>query len=122
MNTAIVMLGSNFNPEQNLEIAKDKLSEYFELVTQSSHIISKPVGKKYKYDFHNESVKLLSADTAEETKIIFKQIEKDLGRTPESKQLGVMPIDIDLIFWNETLIDDDYNKFDFVKTCVDEIK
>ena len=122
MNTAIVMLGSNFNPEHNLEIAKDKLSEYFELVSQSTCIINKPVGKKYKYDFHNESVKLLSVDTAEETKAILKQIEKDLGRTPESKQLGEIPIDIDLTYWNETLVDDDYNKFDFVKTCVDEIK
>jgi len=122
MNTAIIILGSNSNPDQNLEIAKEKLSEYFELVSQSTRIITKPIGKNYKYDFHNESVKLLSVDTAEETKILFKQIEKDLGRTPESKKLGVVPIDIDLIYWNEALVDDDYNKFDFVKTCVDEIK
>jgi len=122
MNTAIIILGSNSNPDQNLEIAKEKLSEYFELVSQSNRIITKPIGKNYKYDFHNESVKLLSVDTAEETKILFKQIEKDLGRTPESKKLGVVPIDIDLIYWNEALVDDDYNKFDFVKTCVDEIK
>lgn len=122
MNTAIILLGSNSNPDQNLEIAKEKLSEYFELVSQSTRIITKPIGKNYKYDFHNESVKLLSVDTAEETKILFKQIEKDLGRTPESKKLGIIPIDIDLIYWNDTLVDDDYNKFDFVKTCVDEIK
>lgn len=122
MNTAIIMLGSNSNPDQNLEIAKEKLSEYFELVTQSARIITKPYGKNYKYDFHNESVKLLSVDTAEETKILFKQIEKEIGRNPENKLQGIMPIDIDLIFWNETLVNEDYNRFDFVKTCVDEIK
>lgn len=122
MNTAIILLGSNSNPDQNLETAKEKLSEFFELVSQSSRIITKPVGENYKNDFYNEAVKLLSVDTAEETKILFKQIEKDLGRTHESKKLGIIPIDIDLIYWNETLVDDDYNKFDFVKICVDEIK
>jgi 2-amino-4-hydroxy-6-hydroxymethyldihydropteridine diphosphokinase len=122
MNTAIIMLGSNSNPDQNIEIAKEKLSEFFDLVKQSSRIITKPVGNNYKFDFHNESLKLLSVDTAEETKILFKQIENDLGRTYESKLLGIIPIDIDLIYWNDTLVNEDYNRFSFVKKCVDEIK
>ena len=122
MNTALVMLGSNSNADQNLELSKEKLTEYFEIVTQSSRLFTKPIGKQYIDDFQNEAIKILSAETADETKIIFKQIELELGRTPESKKSGIIPIDIDLIFWNEKLLHEDYNRFDFVRTCVDEIK
>lgn len=121
MNTAVIMLGSNINPEENIELAKEKLSEYFEFVSHSNQYKTKPVGKNYQSDFHNEALKLLSEETAEETKDIFKQIEKEMGRTPESKTNGLIPIDIDLIFWNQKQVHDDYSRFDFVKSCVDEI-
>ena len=122
MNTALIMLGSNSNADQNLELTREKLTEYFEIISQSTRLVTKPFGKQYIGDFQNEAIKILSAETADETKNIFKQIEMELGRTPESKQLGVIPIDIDLIFWNEKLLHDDYSRFDFVRICVDEIK
>ena len=115
------MLGSNFNATENIELAIEKLSEHFELISQSTILISKPVGEKYKVDFHNIALKLSSDETAQETKLIFKEIENELGRTPESKQLGIIPIDIDLVFWNENLIHPDYDRFDFVRKCIDEI-
>ena len=73
MNTAIVMLGSNLDPEFNLELAKEKLSDYFDITKQSNILINKPVGNKYKNDFHNQALKLLSVETAEETRYIFKE-------------------------------------------------
>lgn len=116
------MLGSNFNTEQNINLAKEKISEYYEIVSVSSRIITLPFGKQYKSDFQNEAVKLLSDETAEDTKATLKQIETELGRTPESKKQGIIPIDIDLIFWNETQMHADYDRFDFVRKCVNEIK
>ncbi len=121
MNTAITMLGSNFNTTENIELAIEKLSEHFELISQSAILVSKPVGEKYKADFHNIALKLLSDENAQETISIFKEIEIELGRTSESKQSGIIPIDIDLIFWNENLIHSDYDSFDFVRKCIDEI-
>jgi 2-amino-4-hydroxy-6-hydroxymethyldihydropteridine diphosphokinase len=122
MNTALIMIGSNYNAETNMELAKEKLSEYFEIVSQSSTLMTKAVGKKYKGDFRNEALSILSDDTSEGTRAMFKQIEKDMGRTHESKAKGEVPIDIDLIFWNEYLVHEDYNRFPFVKKCIDEIK
>lgn len=122
MNTALIMLGSNSNADQNLELTKEKITEYFEIVSQSTRLFTKPSGKQYFGDFHNEALKILSAETADETRNIFKQIEVEMGRTAESKKTGLIPIDIDLIFWNEKLLHEDYNRFDFVKTCVDEIR
>lgn len=122
MNTAILMLGSNVHPETNLELALLKLSNYFDIVTQSNMLITEPIGKKYNAEFHNLAIKVLSAEPALDTKLILKEIEKALGRNALSKHLGEITIDIDLIFWNDSLVNEDYKKFDFVKYCVDEIR
>lgn len=122
MNTAIIMLGSNVEPETNLELAKEKLALHLEIVKESSEISSEPVGTHYHSNFRNVALKLLSDETEEETIAIFKDIEIEMGRTPECKKSGLIPIDIDLIFWNNKQIHTDYDRFNFVKQCIDEIK
>lgn len=37
-------------------------------------------------------------------KTLMKEYEKSQGRTPESKALGVIPIDIDVVMWNEEVM------------------
>jgi 2-amino-4-hydroxy-6-hydroxymethyldihydropteridine diphosphokinase len=120
MNTAIVLLGSNSNPNEMLEQAKEKLSAFYEIISESSILQTKAKGK-YKYDFSNQAIKILSDEPAEATRFVFKQIETELGRNPESKKDGIMPIDIDFIIWNDVVVDNDYHQIDFVKKCVDEI-
>lgn len=122
MNTAIVMLGANVNQEENLIKAKEMLSNFFEIIDESSILITSPIGKKYKTDFHNQAIKLISDDTAKEITSHFKQIESEMGRSPQTNQRGEVPIDIDLILWNGIQRRSDYDKYPFVKQCVDEIK
>ena len=122
MNTAIVMLGSNMDKKKNMELVKIKLADYFEIIDQSKIIESEPVGEKYKHNFLNQAIKILSDDSAEQTAIHFKHIETEMGRSASTSKKGEVPIDIDLIFWNKELKRDDYTKYDFVKICVDEIK
>lgn len=122
MNTAIVMLGSNTDAENNQQLAKEKLSAFFEIASESTVITSKALGKNYKADFLNKALILFSDENEKETISIFKDIEIEMGRTPDSKTQGTIPIDIDLIFWNEKLVNEDYNRFEFVRNCVDEIK
>ena len=122
MNTAIIMLGSNADAENNLHLAKEKLSARFEIAKESSVVLSKPLGKNYKSDFLNKAMMLLSDDNEKETVSIFKDIEAEMGRTPTSKSEGIIPIDIDLIFWNDKLASQDYERFDFVRYCINEIK
>jgi 2-amino-4-hydroxy-6-hydroxymethyldihydropteridine diphosphokinase len=121
MNTVIIMLGSNSQAETNITLTTKKLAAFFDIVAQSSLIITEPFGYHYVNDFHNIALKLLSDKTAEETRLVFKQIEREMGRTPGSKKEGIIPIDIDMIFWNQTLVHNDYNRFDFVKRCVDDL-
>jgi 2-amino-4-hydroxy-6-hydroxymethyldihydropteridine diphosphokinase len=122
MNTAIIMLGSNSNADINLELAKDQLSSYFDVVKESSTTTSKPFGENYHADFWNKALKILSVETKEETIYIFKNIEAEMGRTADSKKSGIIPIDIDLIFWNDNQVHSDYDRFDFVRKCINEIR
>lgn len=122
MNTALLMLGSNLVAFENITEALKNLEKNFELGSRSSTIISQPEGKQYANEFMNLALKISTDKTKVETIIILKQIEKALGRTPESKITGQIPIDIDLISWNNSIEHQDYNRFQFVRDCIDEIK
>lgn len=122
MNEGIIMLGSNVNPEENITKTKEKINDKYEIVDESSVLITLPRSKKYKNHFLNQAIKILSDEYFEDSVRFFKQIEQELGRTPEGKSNGQIPIDIDFVFWNETEMRDDYKKWDFVRICIDQIK
>lgn len=121
MNTAIVMLGTNFQKEENIYKVKELLNEFYEINDESKLLLTKPVGKKYKNDFLNQALLLHSADSATETQRHFKHIEDLLGRSPLTSIIGDVPMDIDLIIWNGKIKRNDYFKLQFVKECVDEL-
>jgi len=121
MNTAIIMLGSNTDPDTNIELAVSKLVICFEIISKSLQVITEPFGVQFSYHFHNAALKLRTTETLEDTITIFKGIETQLGRKSDSKLTGMIPIDIDMIFWNDNLIHEDYNRYEYVKNCIDEI-
>ncbi len=122
MNEGIIILGSNQNPEENLEKAIERINEKYEVIDKSKVLITLPRTKKYKNHFLNQAIKILSDEYYDDSVRFFKQIELELGRTPESKEQGLMPIDIDFVFWNGEAMRDDYDKWDFVRICIDQIK
>jgi 2-amino-4-hydroxy-6-hydroxymethyldihydropteridine diphosphokinase len=121
MNIALVMIGSNQDADEKLALALEKLTHFFSIDRTSHCITSEPVGEKYKSPFYNRAVRLITEMDYESTISRFKQIEKELGRTPESKSNGLIAMDIDLICWNGAVIHKDYDRFPFVKICIDEI-
>ena len=118
---AIISLGSNTD-KKNLELAKNLLAETFQLLSQSEIIESNAIGDHYQSPFYNQAIKLLSGYKRDKTIHIFKETEIKLGRTPQSKYKGIVPMDIDLIIWEGVVYKDDYYRFDFVRKCVNEIK
>jgi 2-amino-4-hydroxy-6-hydroxymethyldihydropteridine diphosphokinase len=122
MNTVFIMLGSNTNPTSNLDQAKDNLALYFQIDACSNILATEPVGRHYLAPFLNIALKVQSRYLLEETKLILKRIEIEMGRTENCKQQGLIPIDIDLIFWNDDLLHRDYERFSFVKACVDQLR
>lgn len=122
MNEGIIMLGSNVNPEANINLAKDKINDKYEIIAESTSLITLPRNNKYKNYFINQAIKILSDEYYADTVKFFKQIEKELGRTENGKEEGLIPIDIDFVFWNGSAMRNDYERWDFVRTCIDQIK
>ncbi len=122
MNEGIIMLGSNVNSEENIRIAKEKINDKYEIIAESAVLVTLPRSKKYRNHFLNQAIKILSDEYYADTVKFFKQIEKELGRTEEGKNEGLIPIDIDFVFWNESAMRNDYDRWDFVRICIDQIK
>jgi len=119
-NEAFIILGSNTDISMLLS-AKSMLEDWFDVIAVSEIMETTAIGEQYQSPFYNQAIRIKTEYDREEILRIFKKTEKKLGRTPESKTQGKVPIDIDLIVWNEEICHDDYFRFDFVKKCVDEI-
>ena len=51
----------------------------------------------------------------------FKQIERALGRVSESKHLGIIPMDIDLLQWNDDLLKPDDLQRSYIKAGISQL-
>lgn len=122
MNEGIILLGSNSDQDANLSKAKELINEKYEIIDESDVLITLPRKEGYKSHFLNQAIKILSDEHYADSCKFFKDIEVQLGRTPEGKIQGIIPIDIDFVFWNEKAMRDDYDAFDFARVCIDQIK
>lgn len=122
MNTAVLMIGTNLNGDENIRKIREKLSNYFEIIDESTILITKPIGKKYKTDFANQAIKIITDESAKSVVKTFKGIENEMGRSPITNVQGEVPADIDLVFWNGEKKRNDYDKYWFVRQLCDEIK
>lgn len=103
-NQVLLSLGSNQDSERNIRCAARLLDEYFERITYSEPVYTDPVGTGLPGPFLNQVAMACTGDTPEEITKVLKQIERRLGRTPESKISGHIPIDIDLLQWNDRIL------------------
>lgn len=97
-------MGSNTDSEANLNAADALLRDYFETIRFSEAIYTEPIGMPDSGLFLNQVAVAATEAPLEEVKQAVKEMEKRLGRMPDSKQKGMIPIDIDLIQWNGTIL------------------
>jgi 2-amino-4-hydroxy-6-hydroxymethyldihydropteridine diphosphokinase len=121
MNKAIVGLGSNIEPEQNIQEARKILTKQYRVLTESRFEVTQPIGSMDQPDFINGAVLLETALNVEELRIALKQIELDLGRDVQHGKGGPRTIDLDIIVWNDKIIDQDFYNRGFLRKSVLEI-
>jgi len=122
MNKCVIGIGSNINPESNIQGTLMILKKEVQVKAVSSWIKTKPIGITDQDDFINGAVKIYTTMKKEELKRYLKKLEDRLGRDRTLPKFGPRIIDIDIIVWNNEIVDDDYYKRDFVKRTVDELK
>ncbi|MEM7030035.1 MAG: 2-amino-4-hydroxy-6-hydroxymethyldihydropteridine diphosphokinase [Chloroflexota bacterium] len=105
-NRAYLSLGSNIEPEINIQAAIARLADYSHLVAVSSIWETPPVGYKDQANFLNGAVIVetdLTASLLKEN--VLERIERELDRVRTSNKNGPRTIDLDLVLFNQAVFD-----------------
>ena len=104
INTAIICLGSN-TPDREMRIDNSckKMADKAEIKRHSKIIISEDI-TGHGASYINQSIEITTNLTLAELRTFIHEIEQSEGRTPKSKAKGQMPIDIDIVIWNNEII------------------
>jgi 2-amino-4-hydroxy-6-hydroxymethyldihydropteridine diphosphokinase len=121
MNDCILGIGSNIQPEQNIQKMLSFLSKDHLLKKHSKWIKTSPIGIKDQDDFINGAVHLKTDLGWEEFTRYLKQLEDKMGRDRSLPKFGPRVIDLDIVVWNGEIKDDDYYTRDFVRNSVDQL-
>ena len=120
-NRAVIGLGSNIDPNKNIAKAKQALEKHFGVAGQSRFLVTKPVGKIKQADFVNGAVAIETDLSLDELKNQLKELETALGRKPSVEKYGPREIDLDILVWNDAVIDKHFYERDFLKNSVLEL-
>lgn len=107
MTLAYVSLGSNVEPEKNLEYGLRRLREAATVLAVSSMYQTPPFGYLEQPDFLNVTVKVETSLDPVVFKHLLYDIERGSGRVRE-KQLtrwGPLELDLDLLLWGDTALE-----------------
>ena len=121
--TAVISLGSNIDPEVNIDRALQLISERWTVLAKSQFVQTRPVGLLDQPDFLNGAVLLQvgETDTAEAMRVALREIEAALGRVRGPDKNGPRTIDLDIAVWNGRVVDEDFYEREFLRTAVLEV-
>ena len=113
-HTCFLCLGSNFYRIAHMAYAQRELKKHFPAIRFSEEMETEAIGSRFLSPFSNQVASFETTLSAEEIKVILKQIEHDLGRLPEEKTQGVVRIDIDLLMYDNCVLKPQDMERDFV--------
>jgi 2-amino-4-hydroxy-6-hydroxymethyldihydropteridine diphosphokinase len=99
--TIILALGSNFNPEENMIIAQQKLREIMPDIFFTKNITTAAIGIKTDNFINCMAVAHISKSIITLTKA-FKYVENYCGRRKGESSKGIIRMDIDVMEYNGT--------------------
>jgi 2-amino-4-hydroxy-6-hydroxymethyldihydropteridine diphosphokinase len=120
-NTFIISISTNQEPLRQIETIRSIFRENFSQVEFSVFVSTKAIGDHYKTPFYNGAARIITSLSPEALTTLLKQLETQAGRTPEMKAAGIVPIDLDIIVYNDAVIHRDYERFPFVRKAIDAL-
>ena len=118
MNRVVVGIGSNIDPDRNIAKAHQRMAEQFCIVATSPVVETAPIGNTNQPNFKNGAALLETSLNRESVVRILKAIEAELGREPGGDRYGPRPIDLDVVVWNDCVVDRAYYTRDFLRDAV----
>ena len=121
MNVAILSIGSNIEAEKNVAKMLEILKELVDVLKVSSLVKTKPIGIKNQPYFTNGAVKICTRLNQAKLNQLLKSIEDQMGRDRTAPKFGPRCIDLDIVVWNDKIVDKDYYSRDFLQESVKEL-
>ena len=120
-NRAVLGLGSNIDPEENIRRAIEIISGEVSLIKTSSFVETEPVGFKEQRSFINGALLIETPLGAFELKRRLREIEGELGRVRTANKNGPRTIDLDILVWNGEVVDADVYERGFLRDSIKEL-
>jgi 2-amino-4-hydroxy-6-hydroxymethyldihydropteridine diphosphokinase len=121
MHTATILLGSNINPEKNINKAIHRLLQEFKFL-KSSQIWDTEAIESDGPDFLNTAIVIETSFLENELKYkVLRKIEKELGRVREENKSAPRTIDLDIILFDDQVVDQDLWNRSFIASPISEL-
>lgn len=118
----IVSVGSNIDPQVNLDQTKKIVAREMTLLGEATVIKTEPDGFKAQPDFLNGAWLMETRLPLEEFNAYLKAVEIRMGRVKGPIKSGPRTIDLDIIIWDGKIVHSDYlERKDYVVRPVDEL-
>ena len=121
MNSCIISVGSNIDASNNIAKMIELLSQIVVIVKISKFETTLPIGKINQEDFTNGAILVETELDSATLKKLLKQIEDKLGRDRTADNYGPRTMDLDILVWNNKIVDNDYFERDFLRKSVAEL-
>ena len=104
---ALVSLGSNLTPERNLTHAVDLFARSLTVQAVSSAWATAPVGPPGQPEFLNAAALIATREPPLAFRDTLRRLEGALGRSRTVDRFAPRPIDLDLVAYDETTLDEE---------------
>lgn len=121
MHTATILLGSNIDPEKNLFKAFELIKQDCSILRASCVWETEAIGSKGP-DFLNAAIDIETQMTAYDLKfLVLRRIEQQLGRVRYKDKYADRTIDLDIIIYDNQVIDEGLWQRSFIAAPVSDL-
>lgn len=121
MNDCIIGIGSNIEADYHITEMLRLLSADVMIVKVSRMVQTKPIGITDQPDYTNGAVRIQTEMDIEELSVFLKKLEDQMGRDRSQKKFGPRNIDLDILIWNNIVVDPDYFTREFLRNSAAEL-
>lgn len=121
MNDCIIGIGSNIEADKNIPEMLRLLAFKVQIVQVSRLVQTKPIGIAEQADYTNGAVRIRTEMSLETLSLHLKMLEDQMGRDRGPEKFGPRNIDLDILIWNNTIVDPDYYTRDFLRNSAAEL-
>jgi len=121
LNKVIIGIGSNIDADKNICMARDLIKANFCWLSETPPVKTKAIGYIKAHDYLNCCYFIETKLQKSELKKKLIDIENQLGRIRSTEITQPRSIDLDIVVWNEKVVDEDFYSRDFLRKAVLEL-